>query len=153
MINVAQYGKTIGLNFRTWLGPIPLIVISNPDDLKILYNHPLALNKSRLTKVCLRPVAGDSVLLSDCKFAGTVPSKAEVLRCFCIILAGKWKNRRRMVVRTLTKSILDSFHSNFIVLSNGLVQNWDIHADKDTFDIRHSLAQVSMDIAGSRYPV
>lgn len=72
MKNLAQYGKTIGLNFRTWLGPLPIIVMANPDDLKILYNHPQALNKSRLTKLCLRPLAGDSILLSDSKFAETV---------------------------------------------------------------------------------
>lgn len=67
---VATYGKTIGLNFKTWLGPFPVIIISNPDDIKILYNHPQALDKSRLTKVIVRAALGDSMLTSKRKFHG-----------------------------------------------------------------------------------
>lgn len=174
---VATYGKTIGLNFKTWLGPFPVIIISNPDDIKILYNHPQALDKSRLTKVIVRTALGDSMLTSKRKFDGFLmdfkakPLNFLLLLCnlqsfsssfffqckivtpFDNVLAVKWKKTRQMVVRTFAKSIIESFHQNFVVLSKDLVKRWDKHADNpdQAFDMYDSLARISMEVASSTY--
>lgn len=58
-----------------------------------------------------------------------------------------------MVVRTFSKSIIESFHQNFVVLSKDLVKRWDKHANNpdEAFDMYDSLARISMEVASSTY--
>lgn len=62
-----ENGKKFGLNFKGWIGPKLVVVLTEPSDLQILLNHPLGLDKGFLTKMVIRPTLGDGILISHRK--------------------------------------------------------------------------------------
>lgn len=53
--------------FKIWLGPIPLVLINDPETLKFVLNHPEALHKGAQEVMVMKPIAGDGLLLAHRK--------------------------------------------------------------------------------------
>lgn len=143
-----ENGKNFGLNFKGWIGPKLVVVLTEPSDLQILLNHPLGLDKGFLTKMVIRPTLGDGILISHRKICLPL-TLGKGLNCIFFCLANKWKPRRRMVQSTFTKSILDTFHGEFVNQSNVLVNIMEKYVksngDKDV-PINDYLMKTSLDI-------
>ncbi|KAJ1526192.1 hypothetical protein ONE63_009351 [Megalurothrips usitatus] len=123
LTNVVEYWTANhGDIFRIWLGPVPIIVLSNPEDLEILLSSNKHIEKSELYDQ-IRPWIGDGLLTSTGK---------------------KWHTRRKLITPTFHFRILDQFVEVFNRNSNILVEK--LLSQKETINVHHLITLCTLDI-------
>lgn len=57
--------KTYGTPIRIWIGPYFIVMTTDPDDFKILLNHPDSTTKSNFYKFLADAITGDGILTQE----------------------------------------------------------------------------------------
>ncbi|XP_044739873.1 cytochrome P450 4V2-like [Chrysoperla carnea] len=117
-----KYQNTLS---RLWLGPIPMILSSDPEIVQELLTNPNVLEKPTLMKLVWMDAMGSSILISN------VPV---------------WKHDRNIITRGFNPNILKSYFDIFVEKNHILTEKLDLELNKGTsFDIFGYLARTTLD--------
>ncbi|XP_044739872.1 cytochrome P450 4V2-like [Chrysoperla carnea] len=117
-----EYQDTLA---RLWLGPIPIILSSDPEIVQELLTNPNVLEKPALMKLVWMDAMGSSILISN------VPV---------------WKHDRNIITRGFSPNILKSYFDIFVEKNHILTEKLDLELNKGTsFDIFGYLARTTLD--------
>lgn len=62
-----DWATNYGPASRAWIGPVPIIFISDPNDIQALLNNPQALHKGKLTRMVFQALIGEGLIISHRK--------------------------------------------------------------------------------------
>ncbi|XP_063238309.1 cytochrome P450 4C1-like [Bacillus rossius redtenbacheri] len=110
--------------FRSWVGPMPVVHISDPEYLEVLLSSPKHLEKGYMYRL-LHPWLGTGLLTST---------------------GEKWRRHRKLITPAFHFSILHHFVVVFAEKSEVLVRRLQRHADGTAFDVFPLVARCALDI-------
>ncbi|XP_063240074.1 cytochrome P450 4C1-like [Bacillus rossius redtenbacheri] len=119
-----ERNKKYGPIFRGWVGPMPVVNISDPEYLEVLLSSPKHLEKGYLYQL-LHPWLGTGLLTST---------------------GDKWRRHRKLITPAFHFSILHNFVEVFAEKSEVLVHILQRHADGTPFDVFPLVARCALDI-------
>ncbi|XP_077287523.1 cytochrome P450 4g15-like isoform X2 [Arctopsyche grandis] len=118
-----EIGKNFGPVIRAWLGPKLLIFLTEPDDVEVILNSQIHIDKSTEYRF-FKPWLGEGLLISS---------------------GEKWRSHRKMIAPTFHLNILKSFIGVFNTNSQAVCERLEKEIGK-TFDVHDHLSGVTVDI-------
>ncbi|XP_025898064.1 cytochrome P450 4V2 [Nothoprocta perdicaria] len=109
---------------KLWVGPLPVMVLYDPDSVEIILSSSKHIEKSYLYKF-LQPWLGTGLLTST---------------------GDKWRTRRKMITPTFHFAILNDFLEVMNEQGNILVEKLEKHVDKEPFDVFIDVTLCALDI-------
>ncbi|XP_062431666.1 cytochrome P450 4V2 isoform X2 [Rhea pennata] len=110
--------------FKIWLGPLPVMVLYDPDSVEVILSSSKHIEKSYLYKF-LQPWLGTGLLTST---------------------GDKWRTRRKMITPTFHFAILTDFLDVMNEQGNILVNKLEKHVDKEPFNVCPDVTLCALDI-------
>jgi cytochrome P450 family 4 len=114
-----------GRNVRAWCGPVPIILITNKDDVQKIITQKQAENRGPMAVKLLKDVCLNGLFCSE----GSV-----------------WKRHRKIVQSTFHNNVLRNFVDNFSKNSLILTDKLRTAADGHSFDIFRYIGDCTFDV-------
>ncbi|KFV82217.1 Cytochrome P450 4V2, partial [Struthio camelus australis] len=110
--------------FKLWIGPLPVMILYDPDSVEVILSSSKHIEKSYLYKF-LQPWLGTGLLTST---------------------GEKWRTRRKMITPTFHFAILTDFLEVMNEQGSILVEKLEKHVDKEPFDVFLDITLCALDI-------
>ncbi|XP_067154090.1 cytochrome P450 4V2 isoform X1 [Apteryx mantelli] len=110
--------------FKLWIGPLPVMILYDPDSVEVILSSSKHIEKSYLYKF-LQPWLGTGLLTST---------------------GDKWRTRRKMITPTFHFAILTDFLEVMNEQGSILVEKLEKHVDKEPFDVFFDITLCALDI-------
>ncbi|NXU36597.1 CP4V2 protein, partial [Drymodes brunneopygia] len=110
--------------FKLWIGPLPVMVLYDPDCVEVILSSSKHIEKSYLYRF-LHPWLGTGLLTST---------------------GEKWRSRRKMITPTFHFAILNDFLEVMNEQGNIMVKKLEKHVDKEPFNIFMDITLCALDI-------
>ncbi|XP_026491077.2 cytochrome P450 4g15-like [Vanessa tameamea] len=123
IIMALEYAEQYGTVVRGWLGTKLLIFLSDPDDVEVILNSQVHIDKASEYRF-FKPWLGEGLLISS---------------------GEKWRSHRKMIAPTFHINILKSFVGIFNQNSKNVVEKMRTETGK-VFDVHDYMSGVTVDI-------
>ncbi|NWH56921.1 CP4V2 protein, partial [Geococcyx californianus] len=110
--------------FKLWIGPLPFVILYQPDNVEVILTSSKHIEKSYLYKF-LHPWLGTGLLTST---------------------GSKWRSRRKMITPTFHFEILTDFLEVMNEQGVILLEKLEKHVDKEPFDVFLDVTLCALDI-------
>jgi cytochrome P450 family 4 len=114
-----------GRNVKAWFGPVPIILISDKDDIQKIIAHKDAEKRGPMATKLLRDVCLNGLFCSQGKV---------------------WKRHRKIVQSTFHNNVLKNFVDNFAKNSSILAERLQTAADGQSFDVFRYIGDCTFDV-------